>query len=354
MRRAIRLALVLVPTMLIVPVVARGEPVAAIVDTNLETGSRQIRQFAFDGDAETFFASKENLGVSDHFTLVFDQPVSVKSIAVVTGKPGPEGTGKLKTGVLEVSTDGTTFTELAKFADGEAREDLQAKSIRAVRIQPTADQEHPLTVREFTIASDPPVARFEYPVEIAVDCSDSPELQEWADKVARLCELWYPRLNEALKSDGYKPASYIKMRISSSYNGVAQAGGGNILGSSKFFKAHPDDVGAMIHETVHIIQHYQSRKNPGWLVEGLADYIRFFLFEPGKIGPINAKRARYDGSYRTTAAFLAYVNDKYDQSLISKLNVLMREGTYKDEVFKELTGKTVQELDEEWRESLKR
>ncbi|AGA29557.1 basic secretory protein-like protein [Singulisphaera acidiphila] len=354
MRRPLRLAFAFVPTVLFLPAIARGESVAAVVETTLETGSKQIRQFAFDGDAETFFASKENPSVSDHFTLVFEQPVSVKSIAVITGQPGPESAGKLETGVLEVSTDGETFTELAKFANGEAREELHAKPIRAIRIKPTSVQDHPLAVREFTIASDPPVAVFEYPVEIAVDCSDSPEMKEWADKVARLCELWYPRLNEALKSDGYKPANYIKMRISSSYNGVAEAGGGNILGSTKFFKAHPDDVGAMIHETVHIIQRYRSRKNPGWLVEGVADYIRFFLFEPGKIGPINAKRARYDGSYRTTAAFLAYVTDKYDKSLISKLNVHMREGTYKEDLFKELTGKTVQELDEEWRESLKR
>jgi hypothetical protein len=31
----------------------------------------------------------------------------------------------------------------------------------------------------------------------------------------------------------------------------------------------------------------------------------------------------------------------------------MRKGEYREELFKDLTGKTVQELDEEWRESLK-
>lgn len=354
MRRPIRLAFAILPAVLFVPVIARGEPVAAVVATTLDTGARQIRQFAFDGDADTYFASKENPGDSDHFTLSFDQPVAVKSIAVVTGKPGPEADGKLEAGVLEVSTDGETFTKLATFADGEAREALDTKPIRAIRIQPTSGQDQPLAVREFTIRSEPPVTVFAYPVEIAVDCSDAPEMQEWADQVARLCELWYPRLNEALKSDGYKPTNYITMRISSSYKGVAAASGSSIIGSSKFFKAHPDDVGAMIHETVHVIQHYQARNNPGWLVEGVADYLRFFLFEPGKIGPINPKRARYDGSYRTTAAFLAYVSENYDKSLTSKLNVRMREGTYKEEVFKELTGKTTQELDEEWREALNR
>ncbi|WP_406700129.1 basic secretory protein-like protein [Singulisphaera sp. Ch08] len=349
-----RLALTCLPILLFLPVATRGEPVAVIVDTSLETGSRQIRQFAFDGDAETYFASKESPSISDHFTLVFDRPVSVKSLSVVTGKPDQGIVGTLETGVLEVSADGKTFTLLAKLTKGEACEDLPAQPIRAVRIKPTSGQADPLAVREFTIASDHPIAHFKYPIEVAVDCSDSPEMKEWAEKVARTCELWYPRLNQALQSDGHKPSSYITMRISRSYNGVAEASGGNILGSSKFFKSHPDDVGAMIHETVHIIQHYQDRSNPGWLVEGVADYIRFFLFEPGKIGPINAERAHYDGSYRTTAAFLAYVADKYDPSLISKLNTMMREGTYKDQAFKELTGKTVHELDEEWRKALER
>ena len=110
----------------------------------------------------------------------------------------------------------------------------------------------------------------------------------------------------------------------------------------------------MVHETAHIIQRYRSRNNPGWLVEGVADYVRFFKYEPGKIGPINVARARYDRSYRVTAAFLNYVAEKYDKALVLKLNKAMREGAYKEEIFKELTGKTVQELDEEWRASMKK
>ena len=50
----------------------------------------------------------------------------------------------------------------------------------------------------------------------------------------------------------------------------------------KYFKANPDDIGAMVHETVHCVQLYRGRGNPGWLVEGVADYVRFFKYEPGK------------------------------------------------------------------------
>jgi hypothetical protein len=112
----------------------------------------------------------------------------------------------------------------------------------------------------------------------------------------------------------------------------------------------------MVHETVHCVQRYRrgGNRNPGWLVEGIADYIRFFKYEPGKLGRINPDRARYDGSYRVTAAFLAYVTEKYDKELVRKLNMAMRAGEYKEEVWKDCTGKTVQELGEEWKATLRR
>jgi hypothetical protein len=81
---------------------------------------------------------------------------------------------------------------------------------------------------------------------------------------------------------------------------------------------------------------------------------RFFLFEPRKIGSINAQKPRYGDSYRKTAAFLACVTRRYDKSLVSELNAVKREGKYTDEVFKELTGRTVQQLDKEWPQTLKR
>ena len=328
-----------------------GEPVAAVVESSLATASDKIRQFAFDGDDATFFASKDKPGAKDSFTLVLDRPVAVKSVAVRTGKP--DGSDALGAGTLEGSEDGKDFRTLATFKDGSAKAEPGGKAYKVIRVKPETDQAHPLTIREIALDSEPHVATFKYPVEYTVDVSDSPDMKDWAEKAARLCERWYPRLLDELKTVGYKPPHQVTMRITTSYNGVAMAGGGRITGSTKFFKAHPDDLGAMIHETVHIIQRYRSRNNPGWLVEGVADYVRFFKFEPGKIGPINADRAHYNNSYRVTARFLDYVTEKYDKALVLKLNKAMREGAYKEDLFKELTGKTLPELDEEWRASLK-
>jgi hypothetical protein len=132
---------------------------------------------------------------------------------------------------------------------------------------------------------------------------------------------------------------------------VAAAGGGRITGSVNYFKARPGDIGAMIHETVHVVQSYRTG-GPGWLVEGIADYIRFFKYEPGKLGKIS-KDPHYNGSYRTSAAFLNFVVQKYDKHLVRKVNKGLRDGVYREEIWKTLTKKTLKELDEEWRESLK-
>ena len=48
------------------------------------------------------------------------------------------------------------------------------------------------------------------------------------------------------------------------------------------------------------------------------------------------------------------MSEKYDKELVRKLNVHMRKGDYSNDLFKELTGKTLQELDGEWRETLKK
>jgi hypothetical protein len=356
MQRSIRLirAVFVLGTLAVgAPAVESAEPpVAATIETTLTTASDQIRQFAFDGNPDTYFASAQNPRRTDHFTLVFDKPVAVKSVVATTGRP--KGGDRLDAGTLEVSADGKTFEALVKFAEGVARGKPNSKQLRAVRIQPAEDLKHPLAIREIAIESEPAVTVFKYPVEFVVNVDDAPEMKEWAEKTARICERAYPMINEELKSNGFKPAHRVTMTLKKDYRGVAATGGSHITGSVKYFKDHPDDVGAMVHETVHVVQHYRARGNPGWLVEGIADYVRFYKYEPGKLGRLNPDRVHYNDSYRVTAAFLAYLTEKYDKEIVPKLNRVMREGRYKEEVFKELTGKTVQDLDTEWRSSLRR
>ncbi|HTN73839.1 MAG TPA: basic secretory protein-like protein [Pirellulaceae bacterium] len=322
-----------------------AEAVAARVESSLATESKNIRQFALDGRTETYFGSTKPPQVDDHFTVKFAQPVKLRAISVVAGK--------LTDAVLEISADGEQFSEAAKFIANVAVAEPKEATVQAVRVRVTRAAEQPLALREITIESDPPVATFTYPVEFVIDVSDAPEMKAWAEKAVLACEQAYPMINEELASSGFRPASLIRMTLRKDYRGVAETSGDRILGSVKFFTEHPDDIGAMVHETVHVVQQYRGRGNPGWLVEGVADYVRFFKYEPEKRRKPDPRRARYDASYQTTADFLGYVTAKYDLQLVRKLNAAMREGSYKEEMFKEMTGKTVQELGEEWQATLR-
>ncbi len=331
------------------PKAEKVAPVAAVVSTTLGTDGDKIRQFAFDASADTSFASAKPPTKSDTFTLTFDKPVTVKSVTVATGKP--KGGSELADGVLAGSADGKGFAQLAKFADGTATAKPE-KKFTAVRIEFPADAKEALVVREFTLETDPPLASFKNPVEIVPDSTDAPELKEWLDGVAKLCEKQYGMICDELKADGYTPPMRITMTLKKDEKGVAYASGTRIVGGVGYFEKHKDDVGAFVHETAHCVQQYKGRNNPGWLVEGVADYVRFFKYEPNKPKPLAPERAKYDGSYRTTAAFLEYVVATHDKEAVRKLNAAMRQGKYTPDLWKDITGKTVEDLGRDWQRSL--
>ena len=88
-------------------------------------------------------------------------------------------------------------------------------------------------------------------------------------------------------------------------------------------------------------------------MEGVSDYIRFFKYEPGRIGRIDPVKSHYDDGYRSSAAFLGYLAQKYDKEIVRKLNAAMRGGRYDDNLIHELTGRFIGALDDEWRATLR-
>ncbi len=160
-------------------------------------------------------------------------------------------------------------------------------------------------------------------------------------------------INAELGGDGYRPPQRVWLALSATYRGVAKMCGDHIVGSADHFRGHREDVGAIVHEPPHVAQGYRRGERPSWLVEGICDYIRFFHWEQGNLGRINPETAHYNKSYRVTAAFLAYLVEKYDKDIVRKLNRALREGRYQEGLFEQITGKTVRDLDDEWRASLR-
>jgi hypothetical protein len=114
--------------------------------------------------------------------------------------------------------------------------------------------------------------------------------------------------------------------------------------NADWIKAHPDDFGMVIHELTHVVQAYHHQ-NPGWLVEGVADYIRWWRYEPeSPRTPVNPEKAKYTDSYRTTANFLAWVVGQNHRTLVPELDKAMKDGTYSDDLFEKITGKSLDTL----------
>ena len=189
------------------------------------------------------------------------------------------------------------------------------------------------------------------PAGIAIDCSETPELKDWVEtKLRPALETWYPKIVEMLPSDGYRAPARLTVTIKKEMEGVAYTSGTRVVCAGPWFKRNLEGeaVGAVVHELVHVVQQYgrtRGNPNPGWLVEGVADYIRWFLFEPARLRPRpDRARAKYTDSYRVTAAFLNYLMETRDDQLVKRLNAAMRQGRYRPELWKELAGKTVDEL----------
>ncbi|MDB6102525.1 MAG: glycoside hydrolase family 47 protein [Gammaproteobacteria bacterium] len=197
---------------------------------------------------------------------------------------------------------------------------------------------------------------------ISIDTSAAPELKDWAQtNLAPVLALWYPRIDALLASDGFVAPTRVMMTFKPE-PGVAETEGTQVSGNSEWFRKHLDDeaIGAMVHELVHVVQQYGDREPesfPGWLTEGIADYVRFFKFEPDYHGADDVwlkkqdfAKIRFDGAYRQSANFLDWVTRKYDPQIVVKLNASARRGTYSEDIWKQKSGKTSAELGKEWKE----
>ncbi|MBE0536682.1 MAG: DUF1080 domain-containing protein, partial [Phycisphaerae bacterium] len=203
--------------------------------------------------------------------------------------------------------------------------------------------------------------------QIAIDTTQTPDLSEWVQKeLAPVVKVWYPKIVKMLPSEGYEAPKQVSITFSASMQGVAAAGGSRISCAATWFRGQlqGEAKGAVVHELVHVVQNYgRSRqanpnptRTPGWLVEGIADYIRWFLYEPqtrgAEISARNLSRASYDASYRTSANFINWVSVTHDKDIVVKLNAAAREGRYDAALWKTYTGQTVEELGEAWKKSL--
>jgi hypothetical protein len=157
----------------------------------------------------------------------------------------------------------------------------------------------------------------------------------------------YPEEARRFNSQTLKKVTFF---FDPTYSGVAETGNGVARFNPRWLKEHPEDIDVVTHEVMHIVQDYRH-EGPGWLTEGIADYVRYVYGVNNKKGmwvlPDYRPGQNYTNAYRVTARFLLWVEKHKNSRLVDKMDAAMRNGTYRPELWVELTGSTVDDL---WKE----
>ena len=204
--------------------------------------------------------------------------------------------------------------------------------------------------------------------KLVFDTSNAPDLRQWTVErfAPTTCE-WVVKLADIMASDGWTPPKGIRFQFvagqpQSCKNAavLASAGNNTVSLNADWFRKNLDGeaLGATIHVLVRFMQAYcskgQNKDNcPSWAVEGYADYIRWMLFEPEADGcgfvRKNPDKYRYNDSYRVTAHFFGFVENRYPGTM-KELNAALRGHTFDNGKFwQDATGKSVEELEADWK-----
>jgi len=182
-------------------------------------------------------------------------------------------------------------------------------------------------------------------VEVSLDTSEIPELADWGQQAKELCEQWHPRLCHLLADKNHQSPQTVQIVFKKSDRGIADTSGNRIRVYSDWVEKHPDDIGLVFHELVHVIQGYGPTRQ-SWLTEGIADYLRWAIYEgkPQAWFPVPDDPKGYRQGYRVCAGFLTWLESDRAPGIVKKLNVALRRSQYTDGIFEAEAGAALDEL----------
>jgi hypothetical protein len=188
-------------------------------------------------------------------------------------------------------------------------------------------------------------------MKVVVDTRDATDLAFLHRTVPDALRENLPKMWTVLGAEGAKLPESVSFSARPGIEPPAYASAGGVVLKAEYFAEHPGDFGCAIHEFAHILQHYRGRDVPGWLVEGIADYVRYVVgIKDGWSIPKGYRDGQtYTIGYWVTAAFLVFLEKEYDPEIVVKFDRALRAGKYSPDLWKEYTGKTLDELWEDYK-----
>jgi thiol-disulfide isomerase/thioredoxin len=184
------------------------------------------------------------------------------------------------------------------------------------------------------------------PVPILLDAAAAPDLKEWGDRARQICQAWYPVIKDLLPGDPSSFPAAVKIILDPVIEGgiPAYCSGAELHVNSRYVREQMgkgnSDFGMMVHELTHTVQRYG--RAPSWLVEGIADYVRYERYEPtAHRRDFDPDKESYDKGYWVTSGFLAWIEQNHEGAFVEKLHRALTSGTYDDGFFEKTTGKTL-------------
>lgn len=164
----------------------------------------------------------------------------------------------------------------------------------------------------------------------------------------RMIDAFFTVYPEEAKRFNRNTLKRVTFFIDPTYKGVAETGNGVARYNPKWLKDHPEDIDVVTHEVMHIVQAYRDDNGAGWLTEGIADYVRYTYGVNNLASrwtlPEYRPTQHYTNAYRVTARFLVWLEKNKDSRIVDELDEALRKGVYTPQLWVKLTGKTVDEL----------
>jgi Plant Basic Secretory Protein. len=221
------------------------------------------------------------------------------------------------------------------------------------------------------------ISAFSTPAQAAetrvfLDVTYAPQAGDYALKLSPVILEWYGKINAILYGDDHPlPYDGIFLSFAPELPYPAAASGNVIRISANYLPKARDDYRAMlIHELTHVVQHYPGEHHAGWLVEGIADYVRHKYFEKdirstlqmsengrltgySETEPYNYSLERdhtdlsdkgYLKAYTVTSTFLYWLEVTKDKTVVRELNLALSKGEYTPDLFQKTCGKPLDDL----------
>ena len=161
------------------------------------------------------------------------------------------------------------------------------------------------------------------------------DLAAWGQE---LYASYAPSIGELLGVD--RPPA-IRIHVAREGAGAAWTSGTDVYLSSRWFTAHPDDVGGCIHEFAHAIMRAPTYDDStAWLIEGIADYARDVLGHSASWTFAHHEPGKATAGYQTTAHFLIWL-ESATPGAVRALSRRLADGTYSPTAFVEVTGRSL-------------